>query len=147
MKHLHKIICVLSVLLIAILILQFILSYANAVQDLQKYGALGSPRTLFSYLSEYYFLEHMILSLWILADWILYMINYRKRNSRAALLLSLSLVLHVILWFHANFAPIPEGPMYNHIVQSCHRYRVFINLTTWPSLCYWGLHWFHTHRS
>ena len=147
MKHPRKIICVLSALLVTFLMLQFILSYANAVQDLQKYGALGSPRTLFSYLSEYFFLEHLILFLWISADWILYMIIDQKANSRAALLLSLSLLLHIILWFHANFTPSPEGPMYNHMVQSWHRYRIFISLTTWPTICYCGIHWFRTHRS
>lgn len=148
---LHRIVCTLSALLVAYCLFMCILSFGNGLQDMRKLGGLGSSYPLYYYLRKYFFLEHIVLFLWMTAELILYVLQYRCAEHKKSFVksvgyFSVMLMIHVVIWIYANSLQLPEGPPFSTVEEAKLRYCFFINRTTLPSVAYFILYLFRVQR-
>ena len=136
----HRIVCILSVLLIALCSLRCVASYTCALQDMKKFTGLGFSYSLLYYLKENSFLVTVGQFLLILSEFIFYIRLYMRAEVNKAFRYSLTslyiiMALHIAAWFHANSIVQGYPPPVLTSEWAIH-YRTTTNITILPTIAY-----------
>ena len=138
---LHRIACIYGALIAAFLLFMCVLSVLNAEQDIHKYEHTGTFSYFLYFLNEYEFTEHLCMFLLAIAELLFYFAQChpikKKGSSRGSVwYLGAILVLHIIIWLHANSLPIPDTSPYTEVEEAALTYRFFANVTVSPTVGY-----------
>ena len=144
----HRLACVIVILLIAYFLLGCIVSFCDALQEMNKFRDLGSSNSIRFYLASNAFGETVAVLLLITIEFLLYIMHCRRvaqeRMVKGGMwYFSVLLMLHMMICIHANL-----------LVQSCTLpsqtimyYRAYANISTLPSAVYCILYYLHLRKS
>lgn len=139
--YFHRITCIFSALIAVYYLLMCVLSFSGALQDMKKFGGLGFSYSLGYYLVNNSFPEAMQMFLPVTAEFLFYLVLYRraeqkKRNQGSIWYFSLMLILHIVIWLHANSLDIPESPPFITADGFGLRYYFFTTITVLQAIVY-----------
>lgn len=145
LSFLHWIACIFCTLLTVYCLFYCYLSFTGALQDMRKYGGLGFSYPFQYYLKKNNFSENVNPFLCVTAEFLLYIAQYRraerKKPFRGSIwYFSVMLVIHAVVWLHANSLSLPDGPPFSSADLPGVRYRRFANMTILPSVIYFILY-------
>ena len=138
---LHRIVCFCCVLITTYYLLMCIFSICGAIQDMQKFGALGFSHPFGYYLVDNSFPEAICMCLPITSEFLFYVVLYSRAKHMkhpriSSWYLSVMLVLHTIIWLHANSLEIPNSPPFISSDGLGLRYYIFTTITVVQSVVY-----------
>lgn len=142
---LHRIACAYSILLMVYCLLHCYLAFTGALQDVHKFEHTGTFPFFLYFLDEHRFLEDVCTFVIVTAEFLLYIALYRcaERNNpfRAGVLYIVGiLVIHVVMYLHANSLPIPDYSYHHDARGAALSYRVFANDTVLPPVIYFVMY-------
>lgn len=119
---------------------QAILSVANALQDNNKYEHAGTFAYFLYYLDENRFTDDICIFILVAAEMLIYIALYRRAEKGithwgSICYLFIMMVLHVIVWVHANIIPSPELH-YDETTEAVREYIFVAKMTVLPAVLY-----------
>ena len=141
LSFLHRITCIYGILITVFCLFQCYLSVANALQDVHKFEHTGTFSYFLHFLDEYNFAEDLLMCLSIATELLLYIVQYNrvqkaKPFTGSIWYFTVMMIIHVIIWIHANSISLPKLPPYNVADEAGLYYRASANLTVIPSVIY-----------
>lgn len=128
----HRIACGLGLMTTVFALFYCGLSVAGAVQDMRKFGGLGFSYSISHYLKENDFQHGLWLFACVVAEFVLYAVQSRRRERRKRWLFWILLVLHAGMWVHATVLSAAAGLGYN----PAGYYLRFSEMTVLPAAAY-----------
>lgn len=113
--RLHDVVCSICGLLAVRYLLMCLLTFVQSVQDIRKYGSLGSPKSLLHYLIQNNFNDYLIFFVCIAVELLLYIILCRRANQKKKPLWGGSLYLLAMIGFHTLLVMHSHGFIPGHI--------------------------------
>ena len=138
---LHRIAGIYGTLVIICLLFRCGLSVLNALQDVNKYEHTATFSYFLHFLGEYDFSENLCILLLVIAEFLLYFTQYHPAKKKelfhgSVWYFAATLVLHIIIWLHANSLPMPDSWPYTVVEEAALNYRFFANVTVSPTIVY-----------
>lgn len=148
---LHRISCIYGVLITIFCLFRCYLSVTNALQDVHKFEHTGTFSYFLHFLGEYDFLESVFTFQLVTVELLLYVVQCRrvnqKKSSRGSIwYFVVMLVLHAIIWMHANSLPLPDFGPSNVAEEAGMKYRFFANVTVSPPVGYFFSYLWRMHK-
>ena len=144
----HRLCCLFSGLIVAYCLLRCVVCFSGARDDWELFSALGTEYTFGHYLIENSFPEAVQEFLPIFAEFLLYLILYRRAERKkhpgtAAWYFGLMVLLHVLLFAHAVSLDFPEVPPYVTAAWISRIYYLFARTTLAQSVFYLAAYLLH----
>lgn len=128
----HRIACGLGLMMVVFALFYCGLSVSGAVQDMRKFGGLGFSYSISHYLKENDFQHSLWLFACVVAEFVLYTVQNRRREYRKRWLFCILFVLHAGMWMHATVLSVPARLGYN----PAGYYLRFFEMTVLPAATY-----------
>lgn len=144
---LHRISCIIGIIITIFCLFCCYLSVANALQDVRKFEHTGTFAYFLHFLDEYDFAETVLIFLLMAVELLLYLVQYRRAAQKqlfrgSILYFTVIMVLHLICCLHANALPLPDFGPANAAESAGMWYRHYTNVTISPSIGYFiSYHW------
>ena len=136
----YRLVSISALLLIVYCILMCILSFVGAIQDYEKFRALGRTKSFYSYLEDnglwYNFAQFILVTV----EFALYRLTNRRLEHRTPVKGSLwyysaMLVIHAVAWLHAN-SLVQGYPFALEVGEFVLWYRAIADTCLWPVIGY-----------
>lgn len=151
LSRLHDAFCLLCALFAARYLLMCVLSFMNALQDMQKFGGLGFTHSLLYYLQDYCFTDMVIYFFCVVAELTLYIVLCRRAHQKKTFWVSIlyffSMIgVHEVLWLHAHCLIPGHYPNFSYLDESALFYRSFAAYSILPAIAYFILYLFRVYK-
>ena len=135
----HTAACSLIVLLAIYCLLACIGSWQGALQDMEKFHALGSSEPFWYYLKQNDFGAMVVMLASVSGELLLYILLCRRAERRRLWYFAVMLVLHGAAWLHSHSLG-PAYMLYASVGEWAVHYRAIANIGIFPAVVYFALY-------
>ena len=136
-----------GILVIALCLFCCYMSWGSALDDTFKFDHTHTFHHFLYNFREHHGLEYFFILLLAVAEWVIYMLLYRRAKRRgkywgSILYFTVLMILHVGICLHANSLTVPN-PVPDAAIELGLVYCSFANITVSPSVVYCAVYCWH----